>query len=254
MADPDLTSSERKQQFKSAATRYDIQVLLRGAIAFVSFLAMMALLAGGVKYFRVEIHHGLGLKMGTEDCPGAINPILLIPMLLLSASFPALFLYRQVKRLGQTTAPHCPFCSVSLAQHASRTGVVATGFCPACQQQLFEGELGSETGAVEKYQKSKSEVRRYTRFTLLVSTVALLIVLPVYLWLYFHGQLPGKNPPSLAVILFLFPLPFMVLPVSLWWVGRLSVRDQQNILELYRAGEQNSGIIKATRSEQESQQ
>ncbi|QDV20007.1 hypothetical protein Pan153_46760 [Gimesia panareensis] len=254
MADADLTSSELKEQFKAAVTRYDLQVLMRGAIACVSFLMMMALLACVVKYFQAEIHHGLGMKSGTEDCPEAVSPILLIPIVLLSVCFPALFLYRQVKRLRQSTAPHCPFCHVSLGQHASRTGAMATGFCPACQQKMFEGELDSGAVAVEKYEKAKSEFRRYIRFTFSASMGALLIVLPVYLWLYFTNQLPGKNPPTLAEILILFPLLFSLVPLGLWWVGKLSVRDQQNIRDLFRAGEQKYGIIEARRSEQESQQ
>ena len=254
MADPDLTSSERKQQFNSAATHYDSQVLLRGAIAFVSFFLTTALLAFVVRYFQPEIHHGLGLKMGTEDCPGAINPILIYSILLLSICFPLCFFYRQVKELRQKTAPLCPFCHLALGQHSSRAGVVATGFCPACKRKLFEGELNSEASAVAKYEKTKSEVRRYTLFTCFASMCALLIVLPVYSWLYSTGQLPGTDLPSLVKVFMYLPLLFTVLPFSLWWVGRLSVRDQQNILELYRAGEQNSGIIKATRSAQESQQ
>ncbi|QDU52060.1 hypothetical protein [Gimesia panareensis] len=253
MADADLEPSELKEQFKAAATRYDFQVLICGAIACVSFFLTMALLAVVVKYFQPEIHHGLGIKSGTEDCPEAVNPILLIPIVLLSAFFSAYFLYRQVKKLRQTTAPHCLFCHVSLGQHASRTGAMATGFCPTCKQQLFEGELNSGV-AVEKYQKLTSEVQRSTRVTFSASMGALLIVLPVYLWLYFTNQLPGKNPPSLAEILIFLPLLFMVLPVSLWWVGKLSVRDQQIVLNLFRDAEQNSGIIEATRSEQESQQ
>lgn len=253
MADADLTPSELKEQFKTAVTRYDFQILMRGAIACVSFLMMVALLACVVKYYQAEIHHGLGMKSGTEDCPEAVNPILLIPIVGLSACFPAVFLYRQVKKLRQTTAPHCPFCHVSLGKHASRTGAIATGFCPTCKQQLFEGELNSGV-AVEKYQKLTSEVQRSIRFTFSVSLGALLIVLPVYLWLYFTNQLPGKNPPLLAEILIFLPLLFMVLPVSMWWVGKISVRDQQIVLNLFRDAEQNSGIIEATRSEQESQQ
>lgn len=81
-----------------------------------------------------------------------------------------------------------------------------------------------------------------------------MIVQPVYLWLYFTAQLPGKNPLSLTQILFLFPLLFAFISLGLWWAGRSSVRDQQNILELFRAGERKSAKIEAIKSEQESQE
>ncbi|QDT22973.1 hypothetical protein HG66A1_47840 [Gimesia chilikensis] len=253
MTDSDLSPSELREQFKAAATRYDFQVLLRGAIAFVSFFLTLALLAFVVKYFRPEIHNAIGIKAGTADCPNAINPILILPMIIISACFPVPFLYRQVKQLRQTTAPRCPFCQISWRE-SERKVAAATGFCPICQQQMFEGEINSAAAAVENYEKTKSETRRFTRFTFYASLGGLMIVLPVYLWLYFTDQLPGKNPLSLTQILFLFPLLFAFISVGLWWAGRSSVREQQNILELFRAGERKSVKIEVIHCEQESQQ
>jgi len=253
VVDPFKSKSDFKVNFDTAVRKNDMQIVIRGTIAFLFFFFLLFIYAFIVKENKIAIDEILGIDPFLEDCSSGARSLLLIPGLFLSGVIPIIYLFKQVKRLRQNPALHCPQCQTSLVKWKYQNQVCQTGVCPACLEKLFEGKLASEEAAIEYHQKTKTESNHIVRFSFCVSLVGLLIGLPILLWGRNLSVLLGKNTLSILETITLVPVIFLVIPISLWVISKSSVSESQQHINLFREYSNQSDTInqKHTHREQE---
>ncbi|WP_145171833.1 hypothetical protein [Gimesia aquarii] len=107
--------------------------------------------------------------------------------------------------------------------------ILKTGMCHQCKEMLFEGELASKEEALRYYyqlevdenQKTKSEMKGITRFTFIVSILALIPSLLIYVWMAKIKESMGEAVPSV----FGYLVFFLIFPPIFWFLSRISLKE-----------------------------
>lgn len=238
--DEDLsTESDFKQTFKSAIEDYDNRIATALLIAAVFFIVPMLVITFISIQYRSAIDDFTMAEILWKFGPESLVGLIFIFGFILSCVFSSICFYKQCKRFKENSALNCPHCRSSLVSDGFRRTVFMTGYCPDCLEKLFEGELVSESAAIEYYAKTKSELKHSIRFTFGVSLAGLLSGLLIY---HFAKPIADAvdghiiNPWGLPVI-------FLFLPVMIWLSSKFIFRACQSDIKLFQKVKNKNGSL-----------
>ena len=224
--------SSFKDEYQAAVRRYNkstyLTLYITGGFILLSPFSLMFINIGHSSIFFVAENDltqtGADYQMWLE-----LGLFLLITFII-----PVIYLFYYDNRLRRNPTLHCPLCDAFLGMEHISALVSKTGMCPECKEMLFEGEFATKEEAFQYYhqlnvdanQRYKSEMKGISRFTLIVSFLALIPTLLIYTWLKsIIESVGGESMKDAVPSTYGLLVPFLIIPLIFWILEKFSLKE-----------------------------